>query len=127
MQVEVYLESLWKFSWVLCRPFAFSVSSCGYSPMDLKRLNNICSCSQRNIRLLGDDLISFTFNMLVYNTAMSKYSNSNDTIVTQPTMVGQVSIPHHLSINFKVVSQLLQQAVQLLGKCHEEEWISVAV
>uniref|UniRef100_A0AAQ6AC41 Immunoglobulin heavy variable 9-2 n=1 Tax=Amphiprion ocellaris TaxID=80972 RepID=A0AAQ6AC41_AMPOC len=35
--------------------------------MDLKLLNNMCNCSHRNIKLLGDGLIAFTFNMLVYN------------------------------------------------------------
>uniref|UniRef100_A0A3Q3A9L5 Si:ch211-214e3.5 n=1 Tax=Kryptolebias marmoratus TaxID=37003 RepID=A0A3Q3A9L5_KRYMA len=39
----------------------------GYSPMDLKFLNNMCNCSHRNIKLLGNGLITFTFNMLVYN------------------------------------------------------------
>nr|WPK86758.1 NLRC3-like protein 77 [Sebastes schlegelii] len=39
----------------------------GYSPMDLKLLNNMSSCSHRNIKLLGDGLIAFTFNMKVYN------------------------------------------------------------
>ncbi len=39
----------------------------GYSPVDLKLLNNMCNCSHRNIKLLEDGLITFTFNMLVYH------------------------------------------------------------
>ena len=38
-----------------------------YSPMDLKLLDIMCNCSHRNIKLLGDGLIAFTFYMLVYN------------------------------------------------------------
>ncbi|KAK6485811.1 multidrug resistance-associated protein 1-like [Huso huso] len=38
----------------------------GYSFMDLKLLHNICNCCHRNIKLLGDGLVAFTFTMLVY-------------------------------------------------------------
>ena len=48
-------------------PLATTSREVGYSPVDLKLLNNMCNCSHRNIKLLGDGLIAFTFNMLVYN------------------------------------------------------------
>src|SRR4029434_10250055 len=89
LDLGVHRSSLWKLFWALWLPFVLSVSSIchqfsscshvqsrfymicfqptGYSPLDLKLLNNMCNCSHRNIKLLGDGLIAFTFNMLVYN------------------------------------------------------------
>lgn len=48
------------------------LSSCGHimgcsSPMYHRFLDNMSSCSYRTIKLLGNVLIAFTFNMLVYH------------------------------------------------------------
>ena len=48
-------------------PHAATSREVGYSPLDFKLLNNMSNCSHMNIKLLGDGLIAFTFNMLVYN------------------------------------------------------------
>lgn len=45
-------------------PIAATSTEVGYTPKDPKLLNNMCNCSQRNIKLLVDSLIPFTFNML---------------------------------------------------------------
>ena len=68
---HTHLLNFWKiddnWSIVINFPFAATSREVGYSPLDLKLLNNMCNCSHRNIKLLGDGLIAFTFNMLVYN------------------------------------------------------------
>ena len=61
---HLYYPSL---QFVIHFPLAATSREVGYSPLDLKLLNNMCNCSHRNIKLLGDGLIAFTFNMLVYN------------------------------------------------------------
>ena len=48
-------------------PLATTSKEVGCSPKDPKLLNNICNFSHSSIKLLGDGLIGFTLNMLVYN------------------------------------------------------------
>lgn len=45
-------------------PLAANPKEVDYSPMDLRFLSNMFSCCHRNIKLLRDRLIVFTFNML---------------------------------------------------------------
>ena len=50
-------------SWVSL-PLAAISKDAGYSPMDLKVLNNISNCGHRNTKLLGGGLVVFTLTIL---------------------------------------------------------------
>lgn len=66
--LDFFYHSNDHFLWfVINFPLAASTREVGYSPIDLKFLNNMCNCSHRNTKLLRDAPIPFSFNMLVHN------------------------------------------------------------